>query len=124
MIGGRVLDASALTAFASRTSVYVEALVWTAVEESLVLAVPSTAVAAAVAALGENLPVLEVLLALPVTVVDELTVGRARTVGGLGGDQTVAHVVACARDRGWAVVTAAADRYRDHTGLVEVEQLP
>ena len=124
MIGGRVLDASALVAFASRTSVYAEALVWTAVEESMVLVVPSTAVAAAVAGLSEkDLPVLEVLLALPVTVFDELTVSRARAVGRLGGDQLAAHVVACARDRGWPLVTADAGRYREHTGLVEVEQL-
>lgn len=125
MIGGRVLDTSALVAFAARSSVYAEALVWTAVEEGLVLVVPSTAAAAAVAELGEkDLPVLEVLLVLPVTVVDDLTLARARAVGHLGGDQLAAHVVACARDRGWPVVTAIADRYHAHAGTVEVEQLP
>lgn len=89
------------------------------------LLVPATAIVAALAGPGEkDLPVLEVLLALPVTVVDDLTASRARTVGGLGGDPTVAHAVACVRDRGWAVVTAAAERYRDHAELVEVERLP
>jgi hypothetical protein len=124
VIGGRVLDTSALLAFASRTSVYDEALVWTAVEESMVLVVPSTAVAAAVAGLSEkDLPVLEVLLALPVTIVDELIVSRARAVGRLGGDQLTAHAVVCARDRGGPLVTADAGRYREHAGLIEVEQL-
>jgi hypothetical protein len=86
--------------------------------------VPSTAVAATVAGLSEkDQPVLEVLLALPVTVVDELTASRARAVGRLGDDQPAAHVVACARDRGWPLVTADAGRYCEHIGLSEVEQL-
>jgi hypothetical protein len=46
VIGGRILDTSALLAFARGTSIYVAAAVWTAVEESIVLIVPSTAVAA------------------------------------------------------------------------------
>ena len=130
MIGGRILDDSALVAFATQASVYVEALAWTAVEENLVLVVPSTVVAAAVAELSaaaeKALPVLEVLLALPVTVVDELTAGRAREVGqlaGSGGDQVAAHTVACARDRGWALVTGTPERYHRHTGLIQLEPL-
>ena len=60
MIGGRVLDSSALVAFARGTSIYAAAAVWTAVEESIVLIVPSTAVAAAWAELTEgHHPVLE-----------------------------------------------------------------
>ena len=43
MIGGRVLDATALAAFAIGRPVYVRALVWAAVEENIVLAVPSAA---------------------------------------------------------------------------------
>lgn len=112
MIGGRVLDASAVLAFASQGSVYATALVWTAVEESLVLVIPATAVAAAWLQLEDkHYPVLEVLLRLPVTVVDVLDSGRARVVGQLGGDQLDAHAVACARDRGRPLVTAAAGRY-------------
>jgi hypothetical protein len=41
VIGGRVLDTSALLAFARGTSIYASAAVWTAVEESIVLLVPS-----------------------------------------------------------------------------------
>jgi hypothetical protein len=41
-----------------------------------------------------------------------------------GRDQLAAHAAACARDRAWPLVTAAADRYVEFSGLVEVEQLP
>jgi hypothetical protein len=47
VIGGRVLDTSALLALARDNSSYASAAVWTTVEESIVLIVPSTAVAAA-----------------------------------------------------------------------------
>lgn len=123
MIGGRVLDGSAVVAFASGSSVYAAALVWTAVEEGIVLVLPSTAVAAAWSALpGPHHDVLEVLLRLPITVVDDLTAGRAREVGAIGGDPVAAHAVLCCRDRGWSLVTADAAR---HDGLdVELEPLP
>jgi hypothetical protein len=37
VIGGRILDTSALLAFAHGTSIYASAAVWTAVEEPIVL---------------------------------------------------------------------------------------
>lgn len=126
MIGGRVLDTSALLAFATETSVYCSALVWTAVRESIVLAIPSTAVAAAWADLADkHHPVLEVLLSLHVTVIEPLDGERARAVGLLGGPQADAHAVACARERGWPLVTAQPTRYADygHAG-VDIEPLP
>ena len=96
---------------------------WTAVEEGIVLVVPSTAAGTAWAALGEkDHDVLEVLLRLPVTVVDDLTGARARAVGELGA-QPDAHALLCARDRGWAVVTGDAVRYSGVDG-VEIEPLP
>jgi hypothetical protein len=126
VIGGRVLDASAIVASAGGDSIYAAALVWTAVEEGIVLFLPSTAIAAAWARLSDKAhPVLEVLLDLPVTVVDSLDATRARAVGALGGDQLDAHAVLCARDRGYPLVTADAARY---TGTrpagVEIDQLP
>jgi predicted nucleic acid-binding protein len=128
VIGGRVLDESFLVAFASRTSVYAEAAVWAAVNRSVVLVVPSSAMAVAAAQLTtKDVAVLEVLLALPVTVADELTFIRARAVAEvaaeLGADLVTAHVVACARDRGWPILTAEPDRYHGRAG-VEVEPLP
>ena len=107
---------------------YAEAAVWAAVDRGVVLVVPSSAMAVAAAQLtAEDLPVLEVLLALPVTVADELTSRRARVVAAvaaeLGADLVTAHVVTCARDRGWPVITAELDRYHGRAG-VEVEPLP
>jgi predicted nucleic acid-binding protein len=126
VIGGRVLDASAIVAFASGDSINAAALVWTAVEDGIVLVVPSTAVAAAWAQLPDkDHPVLDVLLNLPVTVVDNLDTTRARAVGALGGDQPDAHALLCARDRGYPLVTADASRYAGIRPVgVEIDQLP
>jgi predicted nucleic acid-binding protein len=127
VIGGRVLDTSALLAFARGTSIYASAAVWTAVEESIVLVVPSTAVASAWAELAvEHRPVLDVLLRLPITVIDALNESRARTVGQLGGPQTDAHAIACAQERGWPLLTAHPDRYTPYqqVGGVDLEVLP
>lgn len=124
MIGGRVLDASALVTFASQSSLYAAALVWTAIEEDIVLVVPSTALAAGWAALeNKHRPVLEVLLRLPVTVVDVLDVDQARLIGALGGAQWDTHAVTCAHARGWPLATAEAARYA-RFGELEIEQLP
>lgn len=126
MIGGRVLDTSVLLAFARGTSIYASAAVWTAVEESIVLVVPSTAVAAAWTELaGEHRPVLDVLLQLPVTVIDTLDEARARAVGQLGGPQIDAHAIACAQERGWPLLTAHPDLYTPYkqTG-VDLESVP
>lgn len=126
MIGGRVLDTSALLAFARGTSIYAAAAVWTAVEESIVLLVPSTAVAAAWTELAdEHRPVLDVLLHLPVTVIDNLDEARARAVGQLAGSQVDAHAIACAQERGWPLLTAHPDRYtRYQQAGVAFESLP
>lgn len=115
MIGGRVLDASALVAFVRGSSIYAAAAVWTAVEESIVLIVPSTAVAAVWAELAEeHLPVFDVLLHLPVTVIDNLDESRARAVGQLGGHQADAHAIVCAQERGWPLLTADPARYAQY----------
>jgi hypothetical protein len=87
---------------------------------------PSTAVAMAWSRLQrKDHSVLEALLQLPVTVVDDLTAARARAVGGVGGEQVDAHALLCARDRGWPLLTADPDRYHG-IGLagVEIERLP
>lgn len=126
MIGGRVLDTSALLAFATESSVYCAALVWTAVQESIVLAVPSTAVAAVWATLDvDKYPVLDVLLELHVTVLDPLDGECARAVGLFGGVQTDAHALVCARQRGWPLVTAEPARYSGYgQSGVQIEALP
>jgi hypothetical protein len=123
LIGGRVLDTSTLLAFARETSTYAQAFVWTAVAESIVLLIPATAVAEAWSALNDpQRAVLDVLLGLHVTVLDPLDGQRAREIGQLGGPSSVVHTVACARERGWAVLTAEAERYRGYN--VHIEALP
>jgi predicted nucleic acid-binding protein len=127
VIGGRVLDASAVGAFVRQRSVYVSALVWTATEEDMVLAIPATVLAEVRVGLDEATEaVLAVLLGLPVTVVDVLDAARARAVGALAvgaQDLAAAHAAACALARGWPLVTAEPARYSAVGGLV-VEELP
>ena len=47
---------------------------------------------------------------------------RAREVGQLGAAPTVAHALACARGRGWPILTAEPKRYAGYD--VDTEQLP
>lgn len=129
MIGGRILDLSALLAFAHHDSVYASALVWTAVEEDIVLLVPSTAAGLAWARLDEPAqPVLEVLLGLPITVVDELDARRAREIGSLLRGRharlDAAHAALCSQQRGWPVVTAEPLVYAELKIALEIEPLP
>lgn len=132
MIGGRVLDVTAVVGFSTGQSVYAEALVMTAIDENIVLAVPSTALTRACALIprGHELG-LDVLLGLPCTVIDALDTARARAVGALlrqggepGGDITTAHVVHCAQRRGWPVVTSAPEPLLTLDRSIEIESLP
>ena len=130
MIGGRVLDATALAAFAIGRPVYVRALVWAAVEENIVLAVPSAALGRAWALLEpEHHPALQVLLDLPNTVIDELGSAAAQESGLLmaaaGQDDIVAgQVAASARRRGWPAVTGEPGALRKLDIRVTIEELP
>jgi hypothetical protein len=130
MIGGRVLDATALAAFAIGRPVYVRALVWAAVEENIVLAVPSAALGRAWSMLEpEHHPALQVLLDLPNTVIDELGTVSAHESGLLlaasGQDDIVAgQVAASARRRGWPAVTGDPGALRKLDTTVAIEELP
>lgn len=130
MIGGRVLDTSAVVQFASNTSIYMQAAVWVALEESLVLAIPTTALAEAWAQADRaDHDALEVLLGLPVTVVDPLDASRTRPVGELlaaapSAGVRAGHVAEVARRRGWPVITAATEPLRQVDPGLDVEELP
>ena len=129
MIGGRVLDLSALRAFAGQTSIYANALVWTAVDEDIVLLVPSTATSLAWAELDPSAhPVLEVLLGLPVTVIDELTSTRSRELGQLLRTNELridhGHAAVCALERGWPLITDESDKYWALEPTLAIEPLP
>jgi len=130
MIGGRVLDATALAAFAIGRPVYVRALVWAAVEENIVLAIPSAALGRAWSMLEpEHHPALQVLLDLPNTVIDELSSVSAHESGLLlaasGQDDIVAgQVAASAKRRGWPAVTGDPGALRKVDRTVAIEELP
>ena len=139
MIGGRVLDTSALLRFASNTSIYIQSAVWVALEEGLVLSVPATALTEAWARShsGDH-DVLDVLLGLPITVIDPLDADEARLTGrllgasseqvGAGEDAAVdvrtGHVVRTAQRRGWPVLTAVPEPLRRLDPELEVDELP
>jgi hypothetical protein len=132
VIGGRVLDVNAVVGFSTGQSVYTEALVMTAIEENIVLTIPSTALARASALIppGHELG-LDVLLGLPCTVVDALDAVQARALGALlqqggepRGDIAAAHIVHCARRRGWPVVTSDHEPLLTLDGSIEIENLP
>jgi hypothetical protein len=130
VIGGRVLDASTLVDFAL-VRPYPQALVWTAVEEGMVLAVPATALAAAWARTPlEAHDALAVLLALPNTVVEALDANEARQVGqllaGAPDDDRVraGQVVSCGLRRGWPVVSGEPEHLRALDPRVDVDELP
>jgi hypothetical protein len=131
VIGGRASDVSTVVDFATARSVYAEALVMIAIEENIVLVVPSGALARAVALIpaGHQLGV-DVLLDLPCTIVDALDTTPARAVGTLlqqcgqpGLDVATAHVVHCARQRGWPVVTNDPEPLLTLDNSVEIESL-
>lgn len=114
MIGGRVLDPSALLDLASGRTVYARALVSTAVQVGLVLAVPAVALAEAWAEVEPaGRPFLNLLEDRAVVLVDALTDSAARSVGLLVAESDpavrstlgTAHAVQVALTRGWPVVT-------------------
>jgi len=130
MIGGRVLDATALAAFATGRPVYMRALVWAAVEANIVLAVPSAALGRAWALVEpEHHDALRVLLDLPNTVIDELTPASAHDSGLLlaaagHSDIAAAQVASSARRRGWPAVTGEPGTLRKLDTAVLIEELP
>jgi hypothetical protein len=125
-IGGRILDSSAILAFVAGAP-YPSAVVWHAVAQNVVLAIPSAALAEAYAhTRPEDLDVLGVLLGLPVVVVVD-DIGRIvePPVPAPRTHTSAAHVVRRGRERpGWAIVTGRAATLRALDPDVEVDELP
>ncbi len=72
---------------------------------------------------------LEVLLGLPITVIDPLDAAHSRPVGELlaatsAMDVRAGHVAHVARRRGWPIITAAPGALRRIDGDLDVEELP
>jgi len=115
VIGGRVLDVTAIRDMTIGRTVYGRALVGFAVQETIPLIVPAAALQEAWAgASQEDWPFLDFLLDLPVTVVDPLDTAAAAGSGLIAGDvyaasgwsAAAAHTVHVAQTRGLPVVTA------------------
>lgn len=134
MIGGRVLDVSALVDYGTGR-VYVRALVGAAVRSGgLVLAVPASALVAARGQFSENgRAALDELVALAPVVVVGLTSEVAARSGDLlararrrpGGDAVaVAQVAFTSRVRAWPVVTSEPGPLLALDGALEIDALP
>lgn len=127
MIGGKVLDASALVALVSGR---ISALTWLAIagNAGVVLYVPSLALAEVRAVRPDAGPQLADLVGHTQVVVGELDAGAAAAVGQLleragAFDALAGHVVYVARQRGWPALTDDPGRlHRVDPGL-EVELL-
>jgi hypothetical protein len=124
VIGGRVLDVTALRDLTIGRTVYGAAFVAAAVEVGIVLAVPASALLEAwAAARDEDYPFLELLLDLPLTVVAPLDEFTAAQSGAAARDAyadgrwsaAAAHAVQVAHSRGWPILTA------DPTPLLAVD---
>jgi hypothetical protein len=133
VIGGRVLDATALHDLTIGRTVYGAAFLAAANDVGITVAVPAAALQEAWAAAGQNdYPFLELLLDLPITVVDSLGAAAAEGSGVLAEDvhaagafnAGAAHAVLVARERGWPVLSADPAPLRAIDPGLPVEVLP
>jgi hypothetical protein len=131
VIGGRVLDSTALLDIADGSTVYGRALLDFAAQAGVVLAVPAAALTEAWAqASPAGQPFLELLMASPVVVGDDLSTDHAAVIGGLFPDRhaspdiVAGHTVHCAVTRSWPVVTADPNRLRAIRPDLPIEPLP
>lgn len=131
-LGGWVLDHHAVAAW-TRVEPYAQALVWSAMEIGMSVAVPVATLPFAFAATRESdHDVLGTLLDLPVTVVEPMTGDGAPELGRilLGADATgsdtlaLACVVYEARRRGWPVLTGNSAAVRALGPDLDVDELP
>jgi hypothetical protein len=130
VIGGRVLDPTAVLDFATGRSIYGRALVDVAVRTGIILAVPTAALMEAWAgATPDSRPLLAMLRGLPVVVIEPLDGESAEGVGQLAAERGrpasgVAHAVYVARRRGWSVVTGDPDAVLGLDPHIGFESLP
>ncbi|MER6830896.1 hypothetical protein ABT352_33220 [Streptosporangium sp. NPDC000563] len=133
MIGGRVLDTSALYAW-SRRSPYMAAVVWSSVQDHTVIAVPIPALAAALGQIRErDWDLVDTLLDLPVTITTgDLTRASASNLAATlrpAGSHapaalTAASVVEAATSRGWPALTAEPYPLHSLAPHLVIEHLP
>jgi len=131
VIGGRILDTSALTA-AARGSLYMQALLSVAHQRVIPLLVPTTALSDAYADLKPDAQhALHTIVQFPMLTLAPLTEEDARGAGALRAanpevvsDATAGHVAFLAAAREWPVITGDSARLRALYPTIEVESLP
>jgi hypothetical protein len=130
VIGGKVLDPTAVLDVATGRSIYGRALVDVALRTGIVLAVPAVALMEAWAgSTPEGRPLLSALRSLPVVVLEPLDGEAAEAVGLLAASRGrpatgAAQAVMVAQRRGWSVVTGDADAILALDPHVGFESLP
>lgn len=115
MIGGRVLDTTAMGAAATGTSLYVQAFVSAARSTGIVLAVPTVAWEHTWQDCRlEDRPFLQLMRDMSIVVFDDLTpdAGQAAGLLGRGHDLDVLHVAWSALTRDWDVLTSRPETFR------------
>jgi hypothetical protein len=132
VIGGRILDTSALVQ-AARGRPYMQALLYVSHEHLIMLVVPAPCLADALASLDdpEDQARLFDLLRSPIAKVEHFGETEARGTGLLrsgsrpkGVGTACAHAAFLAADRGWPVVSATPGPIRALHPDVEIELLP
>lgn len=130
MIGGRILDTSALTA-AARGSLYMQALLSVAHQRVIPLLVPTTALSDAYADLKPDaqhalhtIVQFPMLTLAPLTEEDARGAGTLRAQSGTPADLTTGHVAFIAAAREWPVISGSGARLRALYPDVEIEDLP
>lgn len=128
MIGGKVVDPSALAAYVRGDSIALQAWLVTAKDRGLVLVVPQMALAEVRMVYPDLEQYLAVLLDFPWVLQLGLTrsaaVGIARLLAETSvWDGTAGHVILVARERGWPVLTTDPARLTRIAPDVDVDLL-
>ncbi len=130
MIGGKVLDPTAILDISLHRSWYGRTVVDVALRLGIVLAVPAAALMEAWAGSSrESRPLLVEFRSLPIVVLEHLDGESAEAVGQLAADRArpasgVAHAVYVARRRGWDVITGDPDAVLALDPHIGFESLP
>jgi hypothetical protein len=133
VIGGRVLDSTALHDLTIGRTIYGGAFLAAANDLGIVLAVPATALQETWAsAAQDDFPFLDLLMDLPMSVVEPLDADAAQASGVLARvahasnswNAAAAHTVYVALDRSWPVLTADPVPLRAVDPAVQVDLLP
>ena len=132
-LSGRVLDATAISDIAIGRSIYAAAFLAAANDVGIALALPAAALQEAWAeADPEDYPFLDLLLGLPLTILDPLDAEAASRSGILARDvhaasafdAGAAQAVLSAQDRNWPVLTVDPAPLRAIDPGLPIETLP